>query len=89
MNTQTNDYNDEPVHYCKYCLSLDNPEIFVDPTTSEETEYCKYCGSTEFEDSHIEEWEKQFEQKYKQGKFLKLNKKWKTIMQSTNNPMVL
>ena len=83
MNTQTSNYNDEPVHYCKYCLSLDNPEML------DGTEYCKYCGSTEFEDSYIEEWEKQFEQKYKQGKFLKLNKKWKTIMQSTNNPMVL
>ena len=83
MSTQTSNYNDEPVHYCKYCLSLDNPEML------DGTEYCKYCGSTEFEDSYIEEWEKQFEQKYKQGKFLKLNKKWKTIMQSTNNPMVL
>ena len=83
MNTQTSNYNDEPVHYCKYCLSLDNPEML------DGTEYCKYCGSTEFVDSHIDEWEKQFEQKYKQGKFLKLNKKWKTIMQSTNNPTVL
>ena len=83
MSTQTSNYNDEPVHYCKYCLSLDNPEML------DGTEYCKYCGSTEFEDSHIEEWEKQFEQKYKQGKFLKLNKKWKTIMQSTNSPTVL
>lgn len=82
MKSQSN-YNDEPVHYCKYCLSLDNPEML------DGTEYCKYCGSTEFEDSHIEEWEKQFEQKYKQGKFLKLNKKWKTIMQSTNSPIVL
>ena len=83
MSTQTSNYNDEPVHYCKYCLSLDNPEML------DGTEYCKYCGSTEFEDSYIEEWEKQFEQKYKQGKFLKLNKKWKTIMQSTNSPIVL
>ena len=82
MKSQSN-YNDEPVHYCKYCLSLDNPEML------DGTEYCKYCGSTEFEDSYIEEWEKQFEQKYKQGKFLKLNKKWKTIMQSTNSPTVL
>ena len=83
MNTQTSNYNDEPVHYCKYCLSLDNPEML------DGTEYCKYCGSTEFVDSHIDDWERQFEQKYKQGKFLKINKKWKTIMQSTNNPMVL
>ena len=83
MNTQTSNYNDEPVHYCKYCLSLDNPEML------DGTEYCKYCGSTEFVDSHIDDWERQFEQKYKQGKFLKINKKWKTIMQSTNSPIVL
>lgn len=76
-------FDDEPVHYCKYCLSLDNPE------TIDDTEYCKYCGSTEFEDSLIEEWENKFEAKYKQGKFLKINKKWKTIMQSTNSSTML
>ncbi len=82
MEVQKNSYNDEPVHYCKYCLSLDNPEELGG------TEYCKYCGSTEFEDSHIEVWEEQFEEKYKQGKFLNINEKWKTIMQSTNNTML-
>ena len=83
MSKQTDiDYNDEPVHYCKYCLSLDNPEVTGD------IEYCKYCGSTDFEESSIEEWEQKFETKYKQGKFLKINKKWKTIMQSLNNPML-
>ena len=84
MKTQQSNYNDEPVHYCKHCLSLSNPIVLDDGT-----EYCEFCGSTEFVDSHIDEWEKQFEQKYKQGKFLKLNKKWKTIMQSTNSPIVL
>lgn len=73
------DFDEEPVHYCKYCLSLDNP-IMLD----NDTEYCKYCGSTDFLDSSIEEWEKQFELKYKQGKFLKIKEKWKTIMQSVN-----
>jgi len=77
-------YNEEPVHYCKYCLSLDNP-VVIEGT---DIEYCKYCGSTDFEDSSIEEWEKQFEEKYKQGKFLKINAKWKTIMQSMNNSML-
>ena len=76
------DYDDEPVHYCKYCLSLDNPAVIGD------VEYCKYCGSTEFEEDLIEHWEKKFEDKYKQGKYLKINKKWKTIMQSLNSPML-
>ena len=76
------DYNLEPVHYCKHCLSLDNPSIVGD------IEYCKYCGSTDFEEDTIENWEHKFEEKYKQGKFLKINKKWKTIMQSLNSPML-
>lgn len=78
------DFNKEPVHYCKYCLSLDNPVVL-----SENIIYCKYCGSTEFTESSIEEWEKQFEDKYKQGKYLKINKKWKNIMQSTNKESLL
>lgn len=85
MNNITNksiDYDDEPVYYCKYCLSLDNPELVGD------IEYCKYCGSTEFEKDSIENWENKFEEKYKQGKFLKINKKWKTIMQSLNSTML-
>jgi hypothetical protein len=73
-------YNEEPVHYCKYCLSLDNPVVLE----GTDLEYCKYCGSTDFEESSIEDWEKQFEEKYKQGKYLKINAKWKTIMQSMN-----
>ena len=76
------DYNSEPVHYCKHCLSLDNPSIVGD------IEYCKYCGSTDFEEDTIENWEHKFEEKYKQGKFLKINKKWKTIMQSMNSSML-
>ena len=83
MNKQI-DYNEEPVHYCKHCLSLDNP-LVVEGT---DIEYCKYCGSTDFEESTISIWEKLFENKYKQGEYLKINKKWKTIMQSTNSPML-
>ena len=81
-DNKTIDYNDEPVHYCKYCLSLDNPDVVGD------IEYCKYCGSTEFEQDSIEHWEKKFEDKYKKSKFLKINKKWKTIIQSLNTPML-
>lgn len=82
MNTQKNNYDDEPVHYCKHCLSLDNPKLL------DNIEYCKYCGSTDFEDDSIEVWETLFENKYKQGKFLKINKKWKTIMQSSNSSIM-
>lgn len=83
METDVFNYNDEPVHYCKQCLSLDNPKMLDD-----NTEYCEYCGSTEFGDCLIDEWENKFELKYRQGKFLNINKKWKTIMESTNSPLL-
>ena len=82
MGRKTKTFDDEPVFYCKHCLSLDNPEVVAG------IEYCKYCGSTEFESDTIYKWENKFEEKYKQGNYLKLNKKWKTIMQSANNPML-
>lgn len=82
MGRRKKTFDDEPVHYCKYCLSLDNPAML------EGIEYCKYCGSTEFEESSIDDWEIKFEEKYKQGNFLKINKKWKTIMQSVNSPLL-
>lgn len=82
METTQNEYNNEPVHYCKHCLYLGNPkEVDLAGTN---VEYCPYCGSTDFEDSHISEWEQKFEAKYKQGKFLNLKKTWRTIMEDLN-----
>lgn len=83
MSTKQIDYNEEPVHYCKRCLYLGNP------ATVAGIEYCPECGSTEFEDDPIEVWEAKFEQKYQQGKFLKLNEKWKTIVTSVNKSIML
>lgn len=78
MEEQIN-FNDEPVHYCSQCLYLGNPKVMELPTAT--IEYCPHCGSTTFEDSHIEEWEKKFEEKYKQGKFLNIKKSWRKIME--------
>lgn len=78
MNSN-NKYDKIPVTYCKHCLYLGNPKtrrIFND-----DIDYCPYCNGTEFDSSTIREWEVKFEQKYKQGKFLKLNKSWKKIME--------
>lgn len=77
------DYNNIPVHYCKHCLYLGNPN----ETTLLNTviEFCPHCGSTDFEDSHIEEWEKKFEETYKQGKFLNIKKSWRKIMEDKSN----
>ena len=60
------DYNNIPVHYCKGCLFIGNTETVN--VNDEEIEYCPQCGSTEFSDCHIDEWERRFEFKYKQGK---------------------
>lgn len=67
-NSVPEDFNNEPVHYCNECLSL-NIRVFT-----ENTNYCDDCGNTETETTHIEEWEKLYELKYKQN-FLKTKKK--------------
>ena len=59
-------YNDEPVHYCTECLSL-KVRVY-----SEKMDYCDECGSTDIKQTHITEWEKMYETKYKQN-FLDIN----------------
>lgn len=81
------DYNNIPVHYCKGCLFIGNTETVN--VNDEEIEYCPQCGSTEFSDCHIDEWERRFEFKYKQGKFLKIKEKWKKIMERPQDLVVL
>lgn len=54
-------YNDEPVYYCKDCLSLRIKEL----APNSEIDYCDECGSTNIEQTHIDEWSKLYEHKYK------------------------
>ena len=44
------EFNNEPVLYCKNCLSL---RIMSDELIGD---YCPDCGSTDIEECHIEEW---------------------------------
>lgn len=44
-------YNDEPVYYCKHCLSL---KI----RSAGEQDFCDVCGSTDIGTASIFEWEK-------------------------------
>ena len=57
--TMADEYNDIPVLYCKHCLSLlvKNDEFVGD--------YCAECGSTDIEETHIENWEILYQKKYK------------------------
>lgn len=50
-------YNEEPVFYCKHCLSLAIKSI-------EDFDYCDKCGSTESAQTSIFEWEKIYENKH-------------------------
>ena len=52
------EYNDDPVHYCKRCLSLN---IRVD---DEGEEFCEDCTSTNIAKTNIFKWEKLYKEKY-------------------------
>lgn len=51
------DYNSEPVVYCKNCLSL---KIMV----LDDIDYCDDCGCTNLDSTDIESWNKMYEKKY-------------------------
>lgn len=70
IELNTTKYNDIPVHYCTECLSL-KVRVY-----NEDMDYCEECGSTAIEETHISEWEKKYEEKYKQN-YLKATKKFK------------
>ena len=54
------EYNQEPVFYCKKCLSLKvlNIELI------EDSEYCDECGSTDIGTATIEEWDAMYVRRY-------------------------
>lgn len=54
---QDNLYNEEPVHYCKKCLSLNVKKI-------DNIDFCDECGSVEIEQLNIFDWEKEYVDKY-------------------------
>lgn len=56
-------FNSEPVFYCKHCLSLKikSVEDFID---TDYLDFCDDCGSTEVDKTDIHSWEKMYEQKY-------------------------
>lgn len=56
--TRIDDYNNEPVYYCKNCLSLSIMEL------TDDISFCDRCGNTEIGICHIDEWEKLYREKY-------------------------
>ena len=58
---QTKDpYDEEPVYYCKRCLSLNIRQL----QGVANMDYCEDCGAVGSGTADIEEWEKMYEQKY-------------------------
>lgn len=53
-------YNDEQIYYCKNCLSLRVRDV----AHIENSEYCDECGSTNIQQTTIEEWETLYKTKY-------------------------
>lgn len=54
------EYNNEPVHYCKQCLSLKVMRV----AGMDDAVYCDDCGSTDIGEASIGEWEALYEQKF-------------------------
>jgi hypothetical protein len=53
-------YDDDPVFYCKRCLSLNiRPMPVVD-----NQDYCADCSSADVGQTDIETWKKMYEEKY-------------------------
>ena len=56
-NLTIEDYNNEPVYYCKHCLSLKIKVVGG-------YDFCDDCGSTAITTDSIENWEKLYEERY-------------------------
>lgn len=53
-------YNEEPVFYCRNCLSLKIRDV----KHIDNSEYCDDCGSTDIETANIKDWEAMYISRY-------------------------
>ena len=62
------DYNNEPVCYCKTCLSINIKTVEFDSNDDEleprSVDYCVPCSNTEMGEAHISEWADMYKEKY-------------------------
>ena len=54
------DYNEEPVFYCKHCLSLKVRNV----PGMENSNYCDECGKTDIGQCSIYEWKQMYIERY-------------------------
>ena len=68
LNMMTSEImNNEPITYCKTCLSIHIKTVeFPKTKTGEDRDvhYCVPCGNTELAETHIRQWEDLYEEKY-------------------------
>lgn len=56
----SSNYNDEPVFYCKSCLSLKIKTV----ASGLDLDYCDECGSTDIGQTDIETWRRLYKERY-------------------------
>ena len=54
------EYNQEPVFFCKSCHSLKIKTVAI----GSDLDYCDDCGSTDIDQTDINEWERVFEERF-------------------------
>jgi hypothetical protein len=64
-------FDDEPVYYCKRCLSLKIREMAI-----VQKDYCVDCNSADIGVTTIDEWNKMYEKKYGHPFVQKKELKW-------------
>lgn len=55
-----NEFNNEPVFYCKHCLSLKIKSV----PGMEELDYCDECGATDIGKTDIDTWRQMYRGKF-------------------------
>lgn len=68
IDNKSLNYNNEPVVYCKHCLSL---KIMI---LDNDMDYCDNCGCTDTDTTDITSWEEMYKKKY--GEYLIKNNKY-------------
>ena len=53
-------FDDEPLYYCKRCLSLNIRQMPM----AEDKSYCEDCGNVDIVESSFEEWDELYVEKY-------------------------
>jgi|TARA_R110000822_G_scaffold51650_2_gene134219 hypothetical protein len=63
MITSKDTSNNEPITFCKTCLSIHIKTVEFEDT-DQAVDYCVACSNTDLETTHISEWEDMYEERY-------------------------